>query len=181
MKIYTKTGDNGTTSLIGGVRVSKSNPQIEAYGSIDELISVIGMLKNFDIPEEFLNDLLTFQNKLFQISSAFASPIGQKNSSTKDLNLEDIDNLEKRIDELQTEIAPLTKFIIPEGSFLVSYCHIARTVCRRVERIAVSVEDFHKQFGNSLAFINRLSDYFFIIARVFAKRNNLTENFFDNK
>lgn len=179
MKIYTKTGDTGSTSLIGGVRVPKNNLQIEAYGSIDELISVIGMLKNFDLEDHFINDLLLFQKKLFLISSAFANPIGNSISfAGNDLSDEDIDFLEKRIDELQAEVPELKHFIIPEGSFLISYCHIARTVCRRTERVAVAVDEFQKVYEKSLIYINRLSDYFFLLARVLAKKNRILEKFF---
>ncbi|MDR2836937.1 MAG: cob(I)yrinic acid a,c-diamide adenosyltransferase [Bacteroidales bacterium] len=184
MKIYTKNGDSGKTSLIGGKLVNKNDAQINAYGNIDELISVIGMLKNYDISEDIKDQLLLIQNKLFIIGTSLAIPIEEEsnlvNVSTI-IQKEDIEFLENNIDKM-TEILPEIKnFIIPEGSIIISWCHIARTVCRRTERSIFELKSNYKFINNGAIFVNRLSDYFFILGRKFASENNIEENYFENE
>lgn len=183
MKIYTKNGDFGETSLIGGKRVAKNSSQIEAYGNVDELISVIGNIKNFEISEETKKMLFFIQNKLFIIGTALALPEDYNNFNKLETNIseEDVKILEDKIDSLSLELPKLKSFIIPEGNFLISSCHLARTVCRRTERMMVYCQNFIKKNEISLKFVNRLSDYLFVLARKIAKDNNICEIFFDSK
>jgi cob(I)alamin adenosyltransferase len=172
MKIYTKTGDLGDTSLIGGQRVKKNSPQIEAYGNLDELSSIIGMIKNYEIATEIREQLLFIQNKIFIISSLLATPRSEKHKLTSlktEINENDISFLEKNIDIFSEQLPELKTFLLPDGSFVVSWTHIARTVCRRTERSFIACDDFVEQNQNALKFINRLSDYFFTLARYLAK------------
>lgn len=163
MPIYTRTGDNGTTALFGGRRVSKSDPQVVAYGSVDELTSFIGFLieKVSSSDKEFLTDI---QNNLYIIMS-FLSGAPLKNSS---LALE-VKKIEKRIDEMEEKLPKLTHFILPQGSKQTSLAHVARTVCRRAEREVVRC--FEK--SQILPYLNRLSDYLFVLARLYNKKEIL--------
>ena len=168
MKIYTKTGDLGETSLIGGKRVKKNSSQIEAYGNLDELNCIIGMLKNFDISEDIKEQLIFIQKKIFVISTALAIPSEEKEryvALETQISEIDIKFLEQNIDIFSTNLPELKSFLMPDGSFLVSWVHIARTVCRRAERSMINCMDFHENNGNALKFINRLSDYLFVLAR----------------
>jgi len=183
MKIYTKTGDNGKTSLIGGIKVDKNNCRIEAYGNIDELISNIGMLKNYDIEEHIKEQLYFIQNKLFVIGTSLAIPNGDEDKYPNikaNISEADIRFLENNIDELSADLPKIKNFIVPEGSMLISWSNIVRTVCRRTERSIVSCENYGQTQPNSLIFINRLSDYFFVLARYFANIFNVEEKCYLN-
>ena len=176
MKIYTKTGDDGTTSLIGGTRIAKNNLRIEAYGTIDELNSTIGMIRNYNISNDDDKILNVIQNKLFNIGSILACEDVEKYKLPQ-ITETDILFLEKKIDKISENLENPKKFIIPAGSFLISWCNIARTICRRVERIMVGIENINK---NTLVYINRLSDFLFVISREFAKKEEVEENFWNN-
>jgi cob(I)alamin adenosyltransferase len=171
MKIYTKTGDNGTTSLIGGKRISKGDLRIEAYGTIDELMAHIGLL--FDkINNHIYKELfIEIQTKLMICSSIIAS-IDNKN--TLDITTKDIIFIESQIDELNKDLVPLKKFVLPGGHTIVSYCHVTRTICRRAERCVVRIDD-----DNNLLFVikylNRLSDLFFVLSRKLSSELNCEE------
>jgi len=165
MKIYTKTGDKGITSLIGGTRVLKSDVRIEAYGTVDELISHVGLIRDQETGEEVRNDLIHIQDKLMACASIIAADNTKKVKKLPVIDLQDINWVEKKIDELSAEVEPLKSFILPGGHTIVSYCHIARTVCRRAERNYIRVAETVEINELVLIFLNRLSDYFFVLAR----------------
>ena len=176
MKIYTKTGDKGDTSLFGGVRVSKDNIRVEAYGTIDELNSYIGLLRDQEIDNKTKNSLLKIQNELFVVGSILATlPEKEKLKNGKDrLKIEKISTqhcsfLENEIDKMNEHLPPMTHFILPGGHTIVSYCHIARNVCRRAERISVSLAKASYVNDIILCYLNRLSDYLFVLARKLSK------------
>ena len=172
MKIYTKTGDKGKTSLIGGKRVSKSDLRIEAYGTIDELNSYIGFLRDQSIDLETKTTLLTIQNKLFSIGTLLAIDPENEKFKSKDnpyatLNItnDEIIILENEMDNFNKKLPDLAHFILPGGHPIVSICHICRTICRRAERICVSLNEESAISEHLIIYLNRLSDYFFVLAR----------------
>lgn len=178
-KIYTKTGDKGNTGLFGGTRVSKDDLQIEAYGTIDELNSYIGLLRDLILSSDIENKekihqfLLGIQDRLFSIGSHLATDIS-KLEKVKDmlppLFDEDIQALEKAIDEMEEHLDPMKFFVLPGGHPLVSYCHIARCVCRRSERNVVSYSRYQNALEpHILPYLNRLSDYLFVLSRYITK------------
>ena len=179
-KIYTKTGDKGETSLFGGARVPKSHVRVEAYGTVDELNSYIGLLTDLIIPPQYKAVLKEIQDRLFTIGSILATE-PSKQMKTPDLKNEDIQLLENEIDTMDTELPPLKNFILPGGHSTVSFCNIARTVCRRAERLVINLVllekeeeqtiNSHNELGQALSiqYLNRLSDYLFILGRKMAK------------
>lgn len=180
MKIYTKNGDRGKTSLIGGKKVSKHDLQVEAYGSIDELNSFIGLLKDYSKNDEVNQVLFKVQLKLFTIGSILA----QENTSTNSVILEklnisakDTNFIESQIDKLEKKLPKLSKFIIPGGHKLVSYCHVSRSICRRAERKITKLSDSVKLDSNILPYINRLSDFLFVLSRYFSKELDIEESY----
>ena len=169
MKIYTKTGDVGETSLFGGKRVLKNEPRIEAYGTVDELNSWIGLLRDVQKGDDIKNLLKEIQDRLFTIGSTLAADPAKQNLKKPDLHEPDIEALEKSIDKMDSELAPLTNFILPGGHVFVSYCHIARTVCRRAERNIVTLHQISPVDPLTIKYLNRLSDYLFTLARKMSK------------
>lgn len=166
--IYTKTGDDGTTGLVGGTRVKKFDLRLEAYGTVDELNSHIGLLAASDLPVELQNILLEIQNKLFNIGSRLASDVkGDEITSHLSVNEENIVFLEKAIDNLEEHLPPLNQFILPGGAVAASRCHIARTVCRRAERRILEFAEQGKVEIEIILYMNRLSDLLFVLARYF--------------
>jgi len=165
MNIYTKTGDKGDTSLIGGQRVPKTHERLEAYGSIDELNSWIGLIACQDIADKHKTLLHNIQHQLFIVGSHLACPTPEKVATLPQLHTDDISALEQAIDEMDAQLPKLKNFILPGGNTLSSYCHIARTVCRRTERNILRINDFTCS-ENILIYINRLSDYLFVLARI---------------
>lgn len=165
MKIYTKTGDDGSTSLFGGTRVQKNNIRINSYGTIDELNSVIGIAISGDINEEIKLELENVQNVLFQIGSELASPENVKSNIIKRTSEEDVKNLETLIDKFDEKLPPLKNFILPGGNNSAAQLHFARTVCRRAERIIVELKEFELVSKYVLIYVNRLSDLLFVLAR----------------
>lgn len=167
-KIYTKTGDQGLTSLFGGQRVYKNHHRIEAYGTVDEINSIIGLLRDYIVQNPKLasqaEQLLWIQRKLFNLGSILATEPG-KECPVKDFDENEIEFLEKAIDEMQSELPELRNFIIPGGHIWVSTCHIARSICRRGERRLVSLFETEKINALLVVFINRLSDYLFVLSR----------------
>ncbi len=172
MKIYTKTGDTGTTSLFGGTRVPKHHIRIESYGTLDELNSWIGLLRDL-ATEDITRDLLKLiQDRLFVIGADLATePEKAKLKSGKDrlnidtVNEQDVERLEQAMDQMNEHLPPMTHFILPGGHTTVSYCHIARTVCRRAERMITYLNENEPVNPLILTYINRLSDYLFVLAR----------------
>ena len=164
-KIYTKGGDKGETSLLGGTRVLKSHERVEAYGNLDELNSFIGLIRDQDINPHYREILGRVQEVLF-ISEALVARDPEK--ETRELPVfgdDDIHILEKEIDAMNDELPSLTQFILPGGHTVVSYCHIARTVCRRAERSLIRLNTNGPLDELIIRYINRLSDYLFVLAR----------------
>jgi len=175
-KIYTKTGDDGTTGLVGGTRVKKYAPRLEAYGTIDELNSVLGVIRSLDIPLEIIELLISIQNKLFNIGSRLASDEkGNEFTSGLAIQTEDIEVLEKAIDQYQEELPELRNFILPGGELSVAQCHVARTICRRAERRIVEFSEQEKVQPELIKYINRLSDFLFVLARYLGHKKGLDE------
>ena len=173
MKIYTKTGDSGETSLFSGKRVSKSNSRIKAYGTVDELNSFIGLLKDSINDELISKDLLLIQNNLFVLGSILASDISNKKlNSIKD---SDITDIEKLIDAMEKELPRLKNFLIPGGNVIISYCQVCRTITRRTERICVELSKDEEIDLKLIIYLNRLSDYFFILSRFLSKKLDVIE------
>ena len=174
MKIYTKGGDRGITSLLGGTRVPKNDPRIEAYGTIDELISWIGLLRDQPATEGYADLLLDVQSNLMALSSALSDEKMQVDAlSTMAENHTII--LESEIDKMEEIIPSLDSFIIPGGHTIVSWCHIARTVCRRAERLMVTIIQDYNEFSPALKYLNRLSDFLFMFSRKIAFDLNIQE------
>jgi cob(I)alamin adenosyltransferase len=163
-KIYTKTGDQGETGLFGGKRLPKSHIRIEAYGTVDELNSHLGLVSDGYENEEARKILKEIQDRLFTIGSNLASD-PSKNMNVPDVHESDITLLEKEIDKMNEVLPPLKSFILPGGHTLVSQCHVARCVCRRAERVVVSLNSVEAVEPILIQYLNRLSDYLFVLAR----------------
>ena len=177
IKIYTRTGDKGQTSLIGGTRVPKFHPRIEVYGTIDELNSYIGLIRDQDIDDHFKKILLEIQDRLFTAESIIAlDPAAETNIKLPSLNDSDIALLENEIDIMNEALPELTSFILPGGHPTVSYCHIARCICRRAERHAIRLTQSQPVEERVIQYLNRLSDYLFVLARRLGKDLNIIEN-----
>lgn len=177
MKIYTKTGDAGKTSLIGGTRVLKSDPRIEAYGTVDELNSFIGVVFDHCTDEHSKNVLKEIQDRLFTIGSELACD-PEKNIKMKlpDLQESDVELLEKEMDAMDAELPVMKNFILPGGMPAVSFTHVARSVCRRAERCCINLsENDGKVDPLIIKYINRLSDYLFMLARFTGMKNKAPE------
>ncbi len=167
MKIYTKTGDKGTTSLFGGMRVTKDNLRIESYGTVDELSSLLGIvLVNID-NKNLKNTILKIQNQLFNVGADLASPITDKKESRyiERIDASYIVYLETKIDYYEEQLEPLQNFILPCGNAGASHLHFARTICRKAERIVVALKKTETINENVLIYLNRLSDLLFVLAR----------------
>jgi cob(I)alamin adenosyltransferase len=177
-KIYTKTGDDGTTGLVGGNRVKKSDLRLESYGTVDELNSWIGMIRAVVEDQDISGLLKDVQNTLFIIGSKLASDeAGIRITEKLILDHSKIEKLELAIDKYVTQLPPITSFILPGGSVPASYCHIARTVCRRAERCIVRLNEKTDLDRDIIVFINRLSDFLFVLARKITFDAGLTELF----
>ena len=168
MKIYTKKGDFGETGLLGGTRVSKSNNRIESYGTIDELNSWIGLLRDQPIDAHSIEILLQIQYQLFSIGSHLAADPTKSGIKLPTILESDILILEKEIDSMNNNLPELRFFILPGGHVTVSNCHIARCVCRRAERVVVKLSAQEKVEAIIIKYLNRLSDYLFVLSRKFA-------------
>jgi len=176
MKIYTKTGDKGFTSLIGGTRVPKYHIRIESYGTIDELNSYIGLIRDQDIDAADKTLLKEIQDRLFTIGASLAVDPDKSKMVIPDLHTEDVELLEEEMDRINEKIPPLKHFILPGGSNAISFCHIARCVCRRAERLVVQLNDESSVDEKVIIYLNRLSDYLFTLARKVGFENQIPEN-----
>jgi cob(I)alamin adenosyltransferase len=172
MKIYTKTGDTGTTALFGGTRVAKHHIRIESYGTVDELNSHIGLIRDQDIDLHTKEELITIQNKLFTVGAILATPPekqtlknGKERLNIPKISEQDITRLETQMDIMNQTLPEMTHFVLPGGHTTVSYCHIARCVCRRAERIVTLLDEQQGIDPRVLKYLNRLSDYLFVVAR----------------
>lgn len=176
MKVYTKKGDHGTTQLIGGTRVPKSSLRIEAYGTVDELNSYIGLIRDQEVSEEIVSQLLEIQDRLFTMGSQLAADPEASKMKLPDLFPADVENLENWIDAMDETLEPMKSFVLPGGHTTVSFCHIARCVCRRAERISVDLNGHSAIDPILLTYLNRLSDYLFILSRKLSKDLNASEH-----
>ncbi|MEJ6616831.1 MAG: cob(I)yrinic acid a,c-diamide adenosyltransferase [Crocinitomicaceae bacterium] len=165
MKVYTKKGDKGTTQLIGGTRVPKNTLRIEAYGTIDELNSYIGLIRDQNISAEYVGQLLEIQDRLFTLGALLARDPEKQKMQLPELIESDITNLENWIDAMEEKLEPMTSFVLPGGHTTVSYTHIARCVCRRSERIITELNESSQLSEIVMAYVNRLSDYLFVLSR----------------
>ncbi len=168
MKIYTKNGDKGTTSLIGGTRVPKHSLRIESYGTVDELNSYIGLIRDQTIDEKYKSQLIEIQDRLFTIGSSLAADPKKSKMKLPDLIASDVLFLEDKMDEMDEQLPELKFFILPGGNTTVSYCHLARCVCRRAERITTNLHEHEFVAPIVMQYLNRLSDYLFVLGRKIA-------------
>ena len=172
MKVYTKTGDKGTTALFGGTRVPKHHIRIDSYGTVDELNSHIGLIRDQDINPHYKTVLIAIQHHLFTVGAILATDPekailknGKERLNIQKISDDDIHFLEKEMDTMDAELPPMTHFVLPGGHTTVSFCHVARCVCRRAERLASALNDLEPFESNALTYLNRLSDYLFVLAR----------------
>ena len=185
MKIYTKTGDKGTTALYGGNRVSKASARVESYGNIDELNSFIGLAKSEITDEKVLNQLKKIQFDLFTLGSESATPTDKltlangKSRLTLMISETEIEELENWMDEYETQLEPLQYFILPGGGKSATALHVCRTVCRRAERSLVFLNESEEVRPELIKYLNRLSDYLFVLARYVSKLNNESEEYWN--
>lgn len=175
MKIYTKTGDKGTTALYGGLRLSKGDLRIEAYGTVDELNSFVGLVATYMEEEEYKDLLQNIQSRLFDIGANLAAVPGKKNLILPEVPEASIVLLETYIDKISVYLPELKYFILPGGNQAAAVCHIARTVCRRAERCVVRLADHEEVKPELVRYLNRLSDFLFILARKLAIDANAAE------
>lgn len=170
-KIYTKTGDKGETGLIGGTRISKGDMRLEAYGTVDELNAHLGMIRSYPLEESDRDFIVFLQQKMFSVGGYLATDQSKTELRNKTIiSLEDIEAIEHKIDAYENELPPLTQFILPGGHPQVSAAHIARTVCRRAERQIIRLQDAHYIDDQIVRFVNRLSDYLFVLSRRLSKK-----------
>ncbi len=165
MKIYTRKGDNGATSLIGGRRVQKNHIRIEAYGTVDELIASIGVVRDHISIPEFVDQLVKIQDHLMVCAAILATDCEDCDVKIPKLSEESTVWLETNIDAMENKLAPLTSFILPGGHPAVSFCHVARTTCRRTERIVLGLSETDTVPLSIIQYLNRLSDYLFVLSR----------------
>lgn len=166
MKIYTKTGDQGTTALFGGKRVSKADLRIDTYGTVDELNSFVGLVRDQEVNHKRKNVLVDIQDRLFTIGAILATEPGNTKVKIPLLNDADITVLEKEIDAMDAILPPMKFFVLPGSHPAVSFCHVARTVCRRTERLVVALGEHEGVDERVLRYLNRLSDYLFVLSRM---------------
>lgn len=178
--VYTRTGDRGQTSLVDGSRVSKANPRLEAYGTVDELNSNLGVLRSLMENRQDKDFVLKIQNCLFSLGGYLAT-----DQNVKDLNVacvvteQMVENLEREIDRIDETLPKLKSFVIPGGTMAASYCHVCRTVCRRVERLVIHLAENVEVDDVVLSYINRLSDYLFVLSRKINVESENSEIFWD--
>ena len=182
MKIYTKTGDDGTTGLQGNLRLSKSHPRIIAYGTVDELNANIGLIRDQQIDDLTSNSLLKIQNELFTLGAMLATPkekevlkSGKERLNIPKITAQSIFYLENQIDNMNLTLPEMKNFVLPGGHSTVSYCHISRCVCRRAERICVTLNALEEIDTHIIMYLNRLSDFLFVLARKLTHDNNCEE------
>ena len=176
-RIYTKTGDKGSTSLIGGVRVPKNHIRIESYGTVDELNSFLGMVNDMCNNQPINDWIREIQDRLFTVGSVLATnPDKEVKMKLPDVHEEDVQWLEKRIDEMNEVLPEMRSFILPGGNLAASTCHVARCVCRRAERLCVTMQENNEYTPELIVkYLNRLSDFLFVLARYIGHINGATE------
>lgn len=174
-KIYTKGGDKGQTSLLGGTRVPKYHPKIDAYGTVDELTSFIGLIRDQDIDSHYKEVLIRIQNHLFTAEAWLASDKEESTVGLPSIIEEDVLFLEREIDSMNDQLPSINSFILPGGHPTVSYCHIARTICRRSERLCIKLSESYPVDDIIIKFLNRLSDHLFVLSRKLSQDLNAVE------
>ena len=175
MKVYTKKGDKGTTQLIGGKRVPKNHDRIDAYGTVDELNSYMGLLRDQSVGKETHKLIITIQNKLFTIGALLANQDDNNKMKLPLIDEKDVTLLENEIDKMNESLPEMRFFILPGGHTTVSFCHIARCVCRRAERLTIQIDEDVLQIEIILKYLNRLSDYLFVLSRYLSKNLDAKE------
>ncbi|MCV9389075.1 cob(I)yrinic acid a,c-diamide adenosyltransferase [Reichenbachiella ulvae] len=175
MKVYTKTGDEGQTSLLGGTRLYKSDLRIEAYGTIDELNSFMGLLRDQEVNKEHKELLISIQNQLFVVGADLATDPAKTQVKKPPVSRQATEELEAAIDQLDQELPPMTHFVLPGGHQSVSFAHIARTICRRAERNVIALWQKDTVSNEVQVYLNRLSDYIFVLSRWMSLRLHVEE------
>jgi cob(I)alamin adenosyltransferase len=175
MKIYTKKGDSGTTGLIGGTRVPKNHIRIESYGTIDELNSYIGLIRDQEISNDIKEVLIEVQDRLFTLGSLLAADPDKSKMILPQVHESDVTFIENKIDEMDETLEPIKSFVLPGGHPTVSYTHIARCICRRAERLVVQLSEEYTVDPIIIQYLNRLSDYLFTLSRKLTKNLGATE------
>ncbi len=175
MKVYTKTGDKGETSLFGGKRVPKDHHRIECYGTVDEVLSWVGLIRDQEIDEKSKETLKEIQDRLFTIGAELAADPDKPKLKKPDLLESDVTFLENEMDRMDADLEPMTHFVLPGGHTTVSYCHLARTVCRRSERLCIALNRVEKIDSLIIQYLNRLSDYLFVLSRFLSKKLDANE------
>ena len=175
MKIYTKTGDKGTTALFGGKRVSKAHERINAYGTVDELNSYVGLLRDQEVNADRSNVLVEIQDRLFTLGSILATEPGNQKVKVPKLINDDVTYLEKEIDKMNEVLPEMKSFVLPGGHQSVSFCHVARCVCRRAERLVIELTESENVPELVIIYLNRLSDYLFVLSRMMTQELNANE------
>lgn len=181
MKVYTKKGDSGKTSLIGGTRVPKHHIRIEAYGTIDELNSYIGLLRDYPETEQFSDFLKNIQIELFNLGALLASDPGKSKMQLPEIEIGEIERLEKSIDEMDLQLPELKNFVLPGGTLANSTAHVARSICRRAERHIVQLDEYSPVDPLILQYINRLSDWLFVFSRWINFSQNIEEVLWESR
>lgn len=176
MKVYTKTGDQGMTSLVGGTRVPKNSIRLEAYGSVDELNCYLGMIRSLVVDQKIAEELANIQMRLFDVGGNLATdPHGKIQRIPLGVENEDVEMLEQAIDRMEAEVPPSRFFVLPGGNEVISFCHIARTVCRRAERRILDLNQETAVEEQVMKYVNRLSDYLFVLSRKLAYDSGIEE------
>ncbi|MEM9390119.1 MAG: cob(I)yrinic acid a,c-diamide adenosyltransferase [Bacteroidota bacterium] len=175
MKVYTKTGDKGTTALFGGTRVSKSDVRINAYGTVDELNSYIGLLRDQPVNNNKHNLLIEIQDRLFTVGSILATEPDNEKVKVPNLHPEDVEKLEQSMDAMDRQLPEMKSFVLPGGHQSISFCHIARCVCRRAERLVIELSHHGDVDELVIQYLNRLSDYLFVLSRLMAQELKIVE------
>lgn len=175
MKVYTKKGDSGTTGLIGGTRLPKHHLRIEGYGTVDELNSYIGLIRDYNPNPARKSLLVEIQDRLFTIGSHLASDPEKSKMTLPEITPNDVEILEKAIDNMEETLEPMKFFVLPGGHPTVSHCHVARCICRRAERLISHLNEETPIDPVIMSYMNRLSDYLFVLSRAFTKELNAEE------
>jgi cob(I)alamin adenosyltransferase len=175
MKIYTKTGDKGTTALIGGKRVLKNHQRIEAYGTVDELIAFLGVVRDYVNNPDLQKNIIRIQDELMVCAAILATDDDAPRKNIPKLSENSVVWLETEIDSMEKDLLPLTRFLLPGGHPAVSFCHVARTVCRRAERTTIGIEEKATFSADVVRYLNRLSDYLFVLSRYLSVDNQVIE------
>lgn len=168
MKVYTRKGDSGETSLIGGIRISKASLRIESYGTVDELNSYLGLIRDLSAEQKVIDQILEIQDRLFTLGSMLASAPDKSKMTLPPFGQKDTLLLEKWMDEMDQDLPPMRFFVLPGGHVLVSHTHVARCICRRAERLIVHLMETEKVDPEIEKYMNRLSDYLFVLSRWFS-------------